>query len=348
MLRDLNARAIEVFRHLVEVYCESGEPVGSRLLSERLGERLSPATIRHVMAQLEEYGLLFSPHTSAGRLPTEVGLRFFVDGLLQVGELSVDERLHLEESCRQDSMTRLLERATETLSGLTRCVGLVLAPKEEAPLKHIEFVRLSLQEALVVLVFASGQVENRVVALPAGLPTSCLVEATNYLNAKLVGLTMAEAKRLLFEEYLHRQAELDMLSQSVIEAGLGEWRGPVGDETFIFKGQAHLLDNIQHIDELERMRLLFEELETKRSLMKLLDASIEAEGVQIFMGTDSDLFRMSGCSLVASPYTGQNGRVLGAIGVIGPRHLNYARIVPIVDYTAKMMSRLLRLKTTKE
>lgn len=345
MLKDLNARTVEVFRHLVDVYCQSGEAVGSRLLSQRLGGNLSSATIRHVMSQLEDVGLLFSPHTSAGRMPTEMGLRLFVDGLLQVGELGEQERFHLEKGCRQDSVSRLLETATQTLSGLTRCVGLVIAPKEEAPLKHIEFIRVSAHEALVVLVFASGHVENRVLTLPPGLPSSSLVEATNYLNARLIGLTMAQAHRLIFEETVHAKEQLDILAQGVIEAGLGEWAGPHDQKTFIFKGQAHLLENVHHMEDLERMRLLFEELETRESLMKLLNASIEAEGVQIFMGADSQLFKESGCSLVVSPYGSKSGQLLGAIGVIGPRHLNYARIVPIVDYTAKMMSRL--LETTR-
>ncbi|MCA0370338.1 MAG: heat-inducible transcriptional repressor HrcA [Proteobacteria bacterium] len=341
MLKDLNARTIEVFRHLVDAYCASGEPVGSRLLSQRLEARLSPATIRSIMANLEDLGLLFSPHTSAGRLPTEKGLRLFVDGLLQVGELSLEERAQLELQRHEPMVARLLEEATQVLSGLTGCVGLVVSPKEEAPLKHVEFVRISQTQALVVLVFSSGNVENRVLNLPAGLPASCLTEASNYLNTRFGGLSLREAKRMIFEETQHKKDQLDTLSQGLIEAGLGQWSGPADHETFIFRGQANLLGTIQHMEDLERMRLLFEELESRKTLMKLLDASLEAEGVQIYMGADSALFQQAGCALVAAPYGNRDARIVGAIGVIGPRHLNYARIVPIVDYTAKMMTRLM-------
>lgn len=341
MLKELNARTIEVFRHLVDAYCASGEPVGSRLLSQRLETKLSPATIRSIMANLEDMGLLFSPHTSAGRLPTEKGLRLFIDGLLQVGELSLEERAQLELQQTEPATARLLEEATQVLSGLTGCVGLVLSPKEEAPLKHVEFVRISPIQALVVLVFSSGSVENRVVQLPAGLPASCLAEATHYLNTRFGGLTLREAKRLIFEETQHKKDQLDTLSQGLIEAGLGQWSGPENQKTFIFKGQANLLGTIQHMEDLERMRLLFEELESRKTLMGLLDASLDAQGVQIYMGADSALFQQAGCSLVAAPYGNRDARIVGAIGVIGPRHLNYARIVPIVDYTAKMMTRLM-------
>ena len=346
MLKDLNNRALEIFRHLVDVYCENGLPVGSRLLSERLNKTLSAASIRHVMAQLESSGLLVSPHTSAGRIPTERGLRLFIDGLLQVGQLEKSEEEHFREHCRQgETIAKLLENATSALSGLTQCAGLVTAPKEDGALKHIDFVRLSPTEALVVLVLASGHVENRLMSLPPGLPSSSLVQAANYLNATLTGKTMNEARRLILEELTFRQQELDTLSQQVIEAGLGHWQDFAGQQTFLLRGQAHLFNNIQHLEDLERMRSLFEELETQENLLKLVDASIEGDGVQIYIGSENDLFSAAGFSMVVSPYKGKGEQILGAIGVIGPRHINYARIVPMVDYTAKMINKFLERRS---
>lgn len=346
MLKDLNDRALEIFRHLVDVYCESGLPVGSRLLSERLNKSLSAASIRHVMAQLEASGLLVAPHTSAGRIPTERGLRLFIDGLLHVGQLEREEEKRFRSHCSQgETVNQLLENATQALSGLTECAGLVTAPKEDGALKHIDFVRLSSQEALVVLVLASGHVENRLMSLPPGLPSSSLVQAANYLNATLTGKTMGEARRLIMEELTSRKKELDALSQQVIEAGLGHWQEFSGQKTFLLRGQAHLFNNIQHLDDLERMRRLFEELETQENLLKLVDASIEGNGVQIYIGSENDLFSATGFSMIVSPYKGKDEQILGAIGVIGPRHLNYARIVPMVDYTAKMINKFLEKRS---
>lgn len=346
MSKDLNDRALEIFRHLVDVYCESGIPVGSRLLSERLNRTLSAATIRHVMAQLEASGLLFSPHTSAGRIPTEKGLRLFIDGLLQVGQLHSEEEQYFQQQCRQgESVTKLLETATSTLSGLTECAGLVTAPKEDGALRHIDFVRLSSTEALVVLVLESGHVENRLMTLPPGLPSSSLVQAANYLNATLIGKTMQEARCAIFEDLTSRRQELDTLSQHVIEAGLGQWQDFLGQKTFLLKGQAQLFNNIQHREDLAHMRRLFEELEAQENLLKLVDASIEGDGVQIYIGSENDLFSASGFSMVVTPYRGHKEQVLGAIGVIGPRHINYARIVPMVDYTGKMISKFLETRS---
>lgn len=342
MIQDLNDRALEIFRHLVDVYCEKGLPVGSRLLSERLNNSLSSATIRHVMAQLESCGLLVSPHTSAGRIPSERGLRLFIDGLLQLGPLDREDEQRFKDQCQQgETVSKLLESATNALSGLTECAGLVTAPKEDGALKHVDFVRLSPTEALVVLVFESGHVENRVMSLPPGLPSSSLVQAANYLNATLIGKTMQEVRHLIRDEVSFRQQELDNLSQQVIQAGLGHWQDFSGQPTFLVKGQAHLFNKVQHVEELKRMRDLFEQLESHENLLKIVDASIAADGVQIYIGSENDLFSASGFSMIVSPYRGKNEQILGAIGVIGPRHINYARIVPMVDYTAKMVSKFL-------
>ena len=344
MITDLDNRSREIFRRIVEGYMGTGGPVGSRTLSRQISETLSPATIRNVMADLEEAGLLYSPHASAGRLPTEAGLRLFVDGILEVGNVSKDERTQLEAHCAAAgrSVEGLLEDATSTLSGLAGCAGLVMAPKSESPLKHIEFVSLSPGRALVVMVAENGVVENRVIEVPLSVPSSALVEASNYLGARLVGRTLSEVHDQIVKELSVQRSELDSLTKKVVEAGLATWAG--GDESggsLIVRGQSHLLDDISAVGDLERIKTLFEALETKESLLKLLDTADEAEGVQIFIGADNPLFNMAGCSMVVAPF--QNGRekIVGAIGVVGPTRINYARIIPMVDYTAKLIGKMI-------
>ncbi len=344
VLAEMSDRSREIFRMIVDAYVETGEPVGSRTLSRRLGH-LSPATIRNVMSDLEEVGLLFAPHTSAGRLPTELGLRLFVDGLMEVGGLTADEREAIDGQCGATgrSLPDMLEQASMLLSGLSRCAGLVMAPKTERPLKHIEFVHLAPGRALVVLVTEGGMVENRLIDVPIGLPMSTLVEATNYLTARLVGRTLGMARENIFAELNAQRAELDELTRKVVEAGLATWSdgGKSDSSALIVRGQAHLLDDIQEAGDLERLRALFSALETKEQLLKLLDAADQAEGVQIFIGAQSELFGLAGCSAVISPYRDSQRQLVGAVGVIGPSRLNYARIIPMVDYTAKVIGRIL-------
>ncbi len=340
---ELSERSRDIFRRIVEAYMETGEPVGSRTLSRRLSQQLSPATIRNTMADLQEVGLLYAPHTSAGRLPTEAGLRLFVSGLLGMGGLTEAERASIDARCAATgkSLAQLLEATSVMLSGLSRCASLVLAPKRDDPLRHIEFVNLAPGRALVVLVTQTGLVENRLVELPLGLPPSALVQATNYLNARLTGRTIEEARRGVVEEIELSRAELDELSSKVVEAGLAIWSGSDDPGYLIVRGQANLLDEVTAIDDLERIRGLFEALETKETAMRLLDSAQSAEGVQIFIGSGNELFAMAGCSLIVAPYQNSQERVVGAIGVIGPTRLNYARIIPMVDYTAKLIGRLL-------
>ena len=342
-LTQLNDRSREIFRHIVDAYVETGEPIGSRTLSRQLGLNLSPATIRNVMADLEDLGLLFSPHTSAGRLPTEAGLRLFVDGLLEVGRLSREEQENIEGQCAAAGrgVNEMLEEATQTLSGLSRCAGLVVSPKSDDPIKHIEFVQLGPGRALVVLVSAGGMVENRVVELPVGLPTSSLIEATNYLNARLAGRTLAEAKAQIGEEIEQHKAALDSLTSKLVEAGLASWSGSPSDRSLIVRGQANLLEDVTALEDLERVRALFAALETKEGMIRMLEATSAAEGVQIFIGAESELFGLTGCSVVVAPYTNQREQIVGAIGVIGPTRINYARIIPMVDYTAKVIGRMI-------
>jgi len=342
MISELNQRSREIFRLIVDAYVESGEPVGSRTISRRLGMSLSPATIRNVMADLEEQGLLYAPHASAGRIPTEAGLRMFVNGLLEIGSLPEDEREAIEAKCNAAgrSLPDALSEASAMLSGLSRCAGLVLAPKTDRPLKHIEFVSLGPGRALVVLVNEDGLVENRVVEVPIGLPASTLRMASNYLTAKLVGRTLEEARQVVRSEIEDQRTQLDELSRRVVEAGLATWAGTQADGQLIVRGQAKLLEDVTALSDLERVRALFEALETKEAMLRLLDATGRGDGVQIFIGAENVLFSHSGCSLIISPFQNSREQVIGAIGVIGPTRINYARIIPLVDYTAKVIGRL--------
>ena len=343
LIGGLSERAREIFRHIVDAYVETGEPVGSRTISRKLGLGLSPATIRNVMADLEDAGLLYAPHTSAGRLPTDLGLRLFVDGLLQLGDLSAAERQSIEAQCKLAgrNLPEVLEQASEMLSGLSNCAGIVVAPKSERPLKHLEFAPLGPGRALVVLVTEDGQVENRLIDLPMGLPASSLIEAGNFLSARLAGRTIGEARSEILREIEQQRAELDQLAARVVEAGLAVWTGGAGDGgALIVRGQSHLLDDVQGIADIERVRALFAALETREAFARLLGAAENAGGIRIFIGAQSELFGVTGCSVVIAPYKGGRDRVVGAIGVIGPTRIDYARIIPMVDYTAKVIGRL--------
>jgi heat-inducible transcriptional repressor len=343
MIDQLNERSREIFRLIVDNYVSTGEPIGSRTISRRLGMNLSPASIRNVMADLEELGLLFAPHTSAGRLPTEAGLRLFVDGLLEVGDLSSEERESINGRCAASGrgFEEVLTEATSMLSGLSRCAGMVVAPKTDAPLKHIEFVNLSPDRALVVIVTGDGMVENRVIELPPGIPHSALVDAGNYLNARLAGRTLAEARVEILAELEADSAALDELSSRVVEAGLATWSGGETDAMLIVRGQANLLEDVSAVEDLERIRAMMGTLETKRELIRLLDLAEGGEGVQIFIGAENKLFGMTGCSVIVAPFTNRREQIVGAVGVIGPTRLNYARIIPMVDYTSKVIGRLI-------
>jgi heat-inducible transcriptional repressor len=340
----LNERSREIFRQIVDSYLATGEPMGSRQLSRLISVPLSPASVRNVMQDLEEAGLIYAPHTSAGRLPTELGLRFFVDALMQVGDLSEKDRKAIEGQVAASgrSVESLLTEASGLLSGLTHAAGVVLTAKTDVRLKHIEFVRLEPERALVVLVAEDGQVENRVVNLPLGLPSSALTEASNFLNARIRGKTIAEARSEIESALAASRAELDQLTQKIVAAGLASWSGgDIEDRKLIVRGHANLLDDLKALADLERVRNLFDDLETKRDVADLLGRAELAEGVRIFIGSENKLFSLSGSSTVISPYRDASGRIVGVIGVIGPTRLNYARVIPMVDYTAKVISKLL-------
>jgi heat-inducible transcriptional repressor len=343
-LAQLNERSREIFRQIVDSYLTTGEPVGSRNLSRIIPMTLSPASVRNVMQDLEQLGLIFAPHASAGRLPTELGLRFFVDALMQVGDLSDTDRLAIEGQVAAAGTTveNVLTEVSSLLSGLTRAAGVVLTAKANLRVRHIDFVRLEPERALAILVAEDGQVENRVLNLPIGLPTSVLTEATNFLNAHIRGKTLAEARAELEKALEAGRAELDQLTQKIVAAGLASWSGGERDERkLIVRGHANLLEDLKALADLERVRRLFDELETKRGVADLLGRAERAEGVRIFIGSENKLFSLSGSSTIIAPYRDTTGGIVGVIGVIGPTRLNYARIIPMVDYTAKIVSRLL-------
>ena len=344
LLDEMNDRSREVFRRVVEGYLDSGDPVGSRTLTRDFSEKVSAATIRNVMQDLEFMGLLDSPHVSAGRLPTQAGLRMFVDGLLEVGVPDDGDREKIEATLgtNEGDVTGLLDRVGSALSGVTQGASLVLTPKQEAPIKHLEFVPISAEQALVVLVFADGHVENRLFQPPAGQTPSSMREAANFLNAMIEGRTLSEVQTTVQAQIAARRQELDALSREMVESGLATWEGE-GEtpERLIVRGRSNLLSDSTEAEELERIRSLFDDLERKRDIAEFLDLAQDGDGVRIFIGSENKLFSLSGSSLVVSPYMNADRKIIGAVGVIGPTRLNYGRIVPIVDYTAQLVGRML-------
>jgi heat-inducible transcriptional repressor len=345
----LDDRSREIFRRIVESYLDTGEPLGSRSLSRLLPMSLSPASVRNVMSDLEELGLIYAPHVSAGRLPTQTGLRFFVDAFMQVGDLSVEEQADIERQIRAvdraQPMESLMTEATRMLSGVSRGAGIVITAKSDSVLKHVEFIRLEPTKALAILVGEHNQIENRIIELPAGVTSSQLTEAANFLNAHLAGQTLPELRtqlKTLKDEVL---TELDTLSQDLVERGLAIWSGDSeeGKPTrLIVRGRANLLEGLGGAEDLDRLRLLFDDLEKKDSLIEILELAESGPGVRIFIGSENKLFSLSGSSLIVAPYRDEEDRIVGAVGVIGPTRLNYSRIVPMVDYTAQLLARLTR------
>jgi heat-inducible transcriptional repressor len=344
-LAQLDERSREIFRRIVESYLATGDPVGSRNISRILQTALSPASVRNVMADLEALGLVYAPHTSAGRLPTEFGLRFYVDALLEFGDLPSEERRKIEaqvKAARGDNLDNVLNEASAMLSGLSRGAGVVTATKTDPRLRHVEFVGLEPGRALMVLVSDDGQVENRLLALPADLPASALIEASNFVNARVRGKTLAEVKKELEGAHAATRAELDELTQKIVAAGLASWSGgDSAERKLIVRGQAKLLDDLKAMQDLERVRLLFDDLETKREVIDLLGKAEEGEGLRIFIGSENKLFSLSGSSTIVAPYRDGSGRIVGVLGVIGPTRLNYARVIPMVDYTARVVSKII-------
>ena len=344
ILEEMNNRSREVFRRVVEGYLTDGEPVGSRTLSREFSEDISAATIRNVMQDLELLGLLGSPHTSAGRIPTQLGLRMFVDGILEVSEVNNSDRKKIDKiiSDETNQVEDILDDISTTLSGVTQGASLVLTPKHEAPIKHVEFLPLSASQALVVLVFADGHVENRLFKPPLGQTPSSMKEAANFLNAIMGGNTLGEAKKLIKNEIDYRRQELDSLAHDLVRSGLALWEGSEErNERLIVKGRANLLNESSQQEDLDRIKNLFDDLERKRDIADFLELTEKGEGVRIFIGSENKLFSLTGSSLVVSPYMNSDRKVIGAVGVIGPTRLNYGRIVPVVDYTAQLVGKMI-------
>lgn len=344
ILADMNSRTREVFRRLVEGFLETGDPVGSQTLTRAMTKSVSAATIRNVMQDLEHMGLLDSPHISAGRIPTDLGLRMFVDGLLEVDEITRDDQQKIDQTMASNDadMSGMLDQIGASLSGITAGASLVLTPRHEAPIRHIEFVSLSQTRALVVLVFADGHVENRLFTPPVGQTPSSMREAANFLNALAEGLTIAELKARIGDQIGLRRQELNSLARSLVEEGLALWENEGdGRERLIVRGRANLLSDGADEAELERIRNLFDDLERKRDIAEFLDLAETGEGVRIFIGSENKLFSLSGSALVVSPYMNSDRKIIGAVGVIGPMRLNYGRVVPIVNYTAELVGKLI-------
>ena len=350
ILEEMNNRSREVFRRVVEGYLTDGEPVGSRTLSREFSEDISAATIRNVMQDLEFLGLLGSPHTSAGRIPTQLGLRMFVDGILEVSEVDKNDRKKIDKvvSDETNQVEDILDDISTTLSGVTQGASLVLTPKREAPIKHVEFLPLSTSQALVVLVFADGHVENRLFKPPPGQTPSSMKEAANFLNALMEGNTLSEAKKLIKNEIDFRRQELDTLARDLVKSGLALWEDTEErHERLIVKGRANLLNESSQKEDLDKIKNLFDDLERKRDIADFLELTEKGEGVRIFIGSENKLFSLTGSSLVVSPYMNSDRKIIGAVGVIGPTRLNYGRIVPVVDYTAQLVGKMVSARNKR-
>ena len=339
---ELSNRAREIFRLVVEGYLASGHPVGSKTLAGERALNLSPASIRSVLAELESLGLLAAPHTSAGRMPTETGLRLFVDGMMQVAEPTAQERAAIERRLAEPGpIEQALETVSVLLSDLSGAAGMVMVPRREQRITQFNLVSLSIERALAVLVGEDGNVENRVIELGAAIAPSALEQASNFITTRLAGRTLAEAVAAMREEIAAGRSQLDEASRDLVERGLAVWsedaaRRPV----LIVRGQANLLDETA-ISDIERVRSLLDDLENKQSVAELLDSARQAEAMRIFIGSENRLFALSGSSVIASPYRDREGRVVGVLGVIGPTRLNYARVVPMVDFTARSLGRII-------
>ena len=342
MFMELNERSRTVFRYIVDSYLATGSPVGSRTISDRAGLNLSPASIRNTMADLEISGLLYAPHTSAGRLPTELGLRLYIDGLMQIGALSDDERRSIEATCRAGGqpLNEILEQTSTLLSGLSACASLVIAPKTEGSVKQVQFVQLAPRKILAILMMQNGLVENRIINLDIDIPATSLIAASNYLNAKLNGKTIAQAEKSISTDITNNTSQLDTITQRLVQQGLALPATGKADGHIIIRGQSRLLEDVKAIEDLERARMLLGYLEEQKNMLSLLGSINEADGVQIFIGAENKIFDQSGWSLIISPYRNAEHQIVGAIGVIGPTRLDYDRIIPMVDYTSRIVGKL--------
>ncbi len=343
---DLDKRSKQIFKLIVNDFLKDGKPVGSRKLSIKMGEKLSAASVRNVMFDLQEAGLLRSNHTSSGRVPTDLGLRFFVDGLLQVGRITNNQCTEIQKviNNQTQNVEEMFSETSSLLSGLLDCAGIVLAPKLEGYIKHIEFVPVSNEKALVILVTDSGIIENRIIEVPKGLPPSLLIETTNYLNSIIKGKTLEESRELISSQIKNDRRTIDKVTKNLIDKGFACWDDASKKNKLIVTGTSKLLDDVKVMEQLEDVRLLIEKLENKKNLVGVIDETLQAEGLQIFIGSENNLFGLTGCSTIISPFKNKKKEIIGAIGVIGPMRINYAKIIPVVDYTAKLIGEKFEIK----
>jgi len=343
---EMTERSRQIFNKIVKNYLDSGTPVGSGLIAASGDVHLSPASVRAIMAELEGNGLLFSPHKSAGRVPTRAGLRLFVDGLMEVRDsLLLEEHSSIDALEHTDglSVSQMLDKVSIALSGLSKCASLVMTPTEDLSVNHIEFVPIQEQRILVILVFSNGHVENRIIAIPAGLPSHIMTEASNYMNSQYKGKSVGEIIHLVKQDQENCRAELDILASDLIERGIASWSDSTQDQeaSLILNGQSNLLEDVRAVEDLARVRTLFDKIEMRSHTSQLMDSVLNANGLQIFIGSENQLFTQTGCSMVLAPYHNSERKIIGAVGVIGPRHMNYARIIPMVDYTSKTLAKIL-------
>jgi heat-inducible transcriptional repressor len=348
MIPELNERSREIFRYIVDSYLSTGSPVGSRTISTQSGINLSAASVRNTMADLEDAGLLYAPHTSAGRMPTEVGLRLYIDGLMQVGGLSTEERQSIEATCKAAGrpMSEVLDRTTSLLSGLSACASVVIAPKDASAVRQIQFVPIAPRRVLAVLVMQNGLIENRLMDMDDDIPEQAMTAAANYLNARISGKPLAQAEREIREDIQTSQSHLDALTQKLVTMGLALPTAPQSGH-IIVRGQSRLLEDVRALEDLERARALLNYLEEQKNMLALLGTIEKAQGVQIFIGTENKIFDQSGWSMIISPCKDASEKIVGAIGVIGPTRLNYDRIIPMVDFTSRAVSRLMESQLSK-
>lgn len=341
MITELNERSREIFKYIVSSYLDTGSPVGSRTISKAIDLSLSPASIRNTMADLEDMGLLSAPHTSAGRLPTERGLRLYIDGLMEIGALSNEERLRIEAECsiKGLSYNDVISSASSMLSNLSACASLVIAPKIEKPMRQIQFVLLEPGKALIILVMQNGMVENRMMQIALDVTENHLLQASNYLNAQIKGKTLDDMRKSVSDDIRHNRLKLDSITADLVEKGIAIPQGK-RDGRIIIRGQSHLLEDVKAITDLERARTLLGYLEEQENILKLIDTVTDAQGVQIYLGAENKIFDQSGWSMILSPYKNAEEKIVGAIGVIGPTRLDYDRIIPMVDYTSQVIARL--------
>ena len=341
---DLDDKKKIVLNQIIDSYLIDGAPVGSKTLSNKSEEMASSSSLRNIMSQLEVMGLIYSPHVSSGRLPTEKGLRLYVDNLLAFQTIyNENDNLFLKDlnNAGQRGPKELLSEASASLSGMSSHAGIVVVPKTEKDLKHIEFVRLSKEKALVVLIDSIGSVENRIITIDEGTPDMTFEMAGNYLNSKINGQNIDELRTKINLDIKKRKNEIDSLAAGLISKGLAIWANDHSDSSLIIHGHDKLLDDVQAIEDLEKIKSLFSTLGNQELSIQLLEDIASASGVKIFIGSENRLFEGTGCSLIIAPIQTYEQKVFGALGVIGPKRMNYSKIISMVDYTSQIVSKLL-------